>query len=94
MLLKPYQSLWISRNTIRNLLCCANIIEILNRIKPPYNVNGLSQQRALTRLNDIATVKEEIASLLEERERLSKALEEVSFVNKLYSSDTNLYYLK
>ena len=76
---------------IRMGICYASaeIIEVLNRIKPPYNVNGLSQQRALARLSDTASVKEEIETLLIERERLGRALKEVSFVNKVYTSDTN-----
>ena len=76
---------------IRMGICYAasEIIEILNRIKPPYNVNGLSQQRALARLNDVATVKDEITTLIKERERLGKALKNVSFVSKVYASDTN-----
>ena len=61
---------------IRLGICFASleIIQILNKIKPPYNVNELTQKRALERVVDIISVKKEIADILIERNKLLKSL--------------------
>jgi histidinol-phosphate aminotransferase len=82
---------------IRLGICYASeeIISILNSIKFPYNVNELSQQRALVRLHKIDEVHNEIAQLISERKRLVKELECcVSFIKKVYPSDGNFLLIK
>ena len=81
---------------IRLGLCYASveIISVLNKIKPPYNVNELTQQRALKRVNDTETVAKEVAAILEERKKLEAALQEVSFVKHLYKTDANFVLAK
>lgn len=81
---------------IRLGICYASkeIIEVLNRIKPPYNVNELTQQRAKERLFNYENVKEEIASILFERTKLEQELKSVSFVSKVYPSDANFVLVK
>ncbi len=81
---------------IRLGLCYASeeIITVLNKIKPPYNVNELTQQRALERVLDTKSVATEIAGILEEREKLSKTLAQVSYVTKVYNSDANFILAK
>ena len=70
------------------------IIAVLNKIKPPYNVNELTQKKALERILDQESVNAEIGYILEERSILSKALLQVYFVEKLYSSDANFLLAK
>ena len=72
----------------------ADVIAILNKIKPPYNVNELTQQRALERLKDQAKIDNEITSIIEQRESLLKVLNEVSFVEKIYPSEANFILAK
>ena len=81
---------------IRLGICYASeeIIQILNKIKPPYNVNELTQQKAVERLQDRERVAQEIASILSERNHLSIALEEISFIEKIYASDANFILIK
>lgn len=81
---------------IRLGVCYASeeIIRILNRIKPPYNVNELTQQRALQRLQDRDILNTEVSEILVERERLLKALLEVDYIEKIYPSDANFLLLK
>lgn len=81
---------------IRLGICYASkeIIEVLNRIKPPYNVNELTQQRAKERLFNYENVKEEIASILFERTKLEQELKSISFVSKVYPSDANFVLVK
>ncbi|SFC83299.1 histidinol-phosphate aminotransferase [Zunongwangia mangrovi] len=81
---------------IRLGICCASeeIIEILKKIKPPYNVNELTQQRALNRVLDVKNVENEVADILKGREELFKVLLEVSYVEKIYPSDANFILVK
>lgn len=81
---------------IRLGLCYASeeIIAVLNKIKPPYNVNELTQQRALNRVLDTVTVASEIKVILEEREKLSKTLSKIAYVEKVYESDANFILAK
>lgn len=71
------------------------IITILNTIKPPYNVNELSQQRAISKLQKMDEIKNEVAQLISERRRLKKELECcVSYIEKVYPSDGNFLLIK
>jgi len=81
---------------IRLGICYASeeIIAVLNKIKPPYNVNELTQNRAHYRLQNMAEVNSEISDILEQREVLSKALLEVEYVEIIYRSDANFVLVK
>jgi len=81
---------------IRLGICYASeeIIAVLNKIKPPYNVNELTQNRAQYRLQNMSEVNREIAGILEQRELLSKALLEVKYIEEIYRSDANFVLVK
>ena len=81
---------------IRLGICYASeeVIGILNKIKPPYNVNELTQQRALGRILKIDKVKSEVIDILKERDLLSKALVELNYVAKVYKTDANFILVK
>ena len=72
----------------------AQIIEVFNKIKPPYNINLVSQQLALEALENIEQVNGFIKSIVEEREKLSAALKEFSFILKVYPSEANFLLAK
>jgi len=81
---------------IRLGICYASveIIQILNKIKPPYNVNELTQLRALDRVLNKQCVDLEIADLLKQRTVLSEDLVEVNFIENIYPSDANFILVK
>ena len=72
----------------------AEIISVLNKIKPPYNVNELTQKRALDRLADQNKINSEIESIIAQREQLLKVLLNVKFVKKIYPSEANFVLIK
>ena len=76
---------------IRLGICIANeeIIDFLNKIKPPYNINSLSQERAISVLDDYDTIQGQIKQIITERKGLFPQLEKISFVEKVYPSDAN-----
>ena len=76
---------------IRLGICYASkeIISILNKIKPPYNVNQLTQDVALQSLLNQEKVKNNITAIISERNQLIRDLQNVEIVEKVYSSDAN-----
>ena len=73
----------------------AEIIQILNNIKPPYNINQLTQLRAINRLQNLEEVENEISQLISERNHLKKELECcVGFIEKVYPTDSNFLLIK
>jgi histidinol-phosphate aminotransferase len=69
------------------------IIDVLNKIKPPYNVNELTQQKAIEVLEDEKFTKQ-IEVIKKEREKLNLALEELSYVKKIFPSDANFILIR
>lgn len=72
----------------------AEIITVLNKIKPPYNVNELTQLRALERLSDTVKIANEITSIIAQRTELLSVLNKVSFVEKIYPTEANFILIK
>lgn len=81
---------------IRLGICYASeeIIAVLNKIKPPYNVNQLTQERAYSRAVDTQAVEKEVNQILGERQALVNALEALDFVEAIYPTDANFVLIK
>ena len=81
---------------IRLGICYASkeIIAVLNKIKLPYNINELTQQKALEKILLINQVKNEISLVLDEKEKLLKELLQINFVREIYPSDANFVLIK
>ena len=102
--LKKYPNLVITQTLskayglagIRLGVCYASqqIIAILNTIKPPYNINELSQQRAIERLLQSDEVVQEIVKIKEERAYLVSNLKTINYVQEIYPSACNFVLIK
>src|SRR5690606_1930180 len=81
---------------IRLGICYASkdIIQIINKVKPPYNVNELTQLKALERLENQSLIRSEILSITEWKSKLIKALSELSWITKIYPSEANFLLIK
>ena len=81
---------------IRLGVCYASsaIISVLNKIKPPYNVNELTQQKAINRLQKVNEVKEEVANIKEQRNQLLSELKKINFIKTIYPTDCNFVLVK
>ena len=71
-----------------------DIIAILNRIKPPYNISGLTQDTVLASLKNYDKVKSMTQEILEEREFLKNELAKLPFVQKIHPSHANFLLVK
>jgi histidinol-phosphate aminotransferase len=70
------------------------IIEVMNKVKPPYNVNEASQQLALKALANVDQVNGWIKETLAQRDKLVLALKDLDFVLDIYPSDANFILVK
>lgn len=70
------------------------IIQVLNRIKPPYNISGLTQETVLAALGEVDRMKSMVKEILLQRDNLYKQLEPLSLVQKVYPSDANFLLVK
>lgn len=70
------------------------IIAVLNKIKPPYNISGLTQQTVLQALEDLTTLQQMTRDILEERAYLEKELTLCPLVERIYPSDANFILVK
>jgi histidinol-phosphate aminotransferase len=72
-----------------------DIIQILSRIKYPYNLNVLTQQKAIELIEkNEETTAEWIKILIEERLKMAENLRQLPFVHHVYPSDANFLLLK
>ena len=65
------------------------IISILNKIKPPYNINSLSIDAALNIISNKESVDKQIDEIILERNRLRVAVSNLTCVTKISPSDAN-----
>ncbi len=70
------------------------IIEVFNKIKPPYNINQATQELALKALENVDRVNEWIRETVSERDKLSSKLRSLPFVLHVYPSDANFILAK
>jgi histidinol-phosphate aminotransferase len=70
------------------------IIDVFNKIKPPYNINSASQRLALEALNNVEQVNTWIKEIVSERNKLAEALSRLPFVLKTYPSEANFILIK
>ncbi len=70
------------------------IIELLDRIKPPYNINQATQDLALEALEEVGQVNDMIQEIVAMREELIKVFQRMPLVEKVYPSDANFLLVK
>lgn len=76
------------------LYASIEIIAVLNKIKPPYNVNILTQQKALERIEKQEVILGEIALIKSYKNQIVNELEKISFIEKVYPTDGNFILMK
>ncbi|MDR6784828.1 histidinol-phosphate aminotransferase [Pedobacter africanus] len=70
------------------------VIDVLNKVKPPYNINQATQDIALAALKNIEQVNEWIRITVAERENLSRELAALPMVKKVHPSDANFILIE
>ena len=70
------------------------IINVLNKVKPPYNINQASQELALQALEEVGQVNDMIREIVEQRGKLAMQLQELPLVLRIFPSDANFLLAK
>ena len=65
------------------------IINVMNKIKPPYNINQASQDLVLQALEEVGQVNDMIKEIVSQRGELERTLVTLPVVKKVYPSDAN-----
>ncbi len=71
-----------------------DIIALMDKTKPPYNVSGFNQQEAINALSEPEKFVERVDIIIEQRNLLEKELSKLPFVKHIYPSDANFLLVK
>jgi histidinol-phosphate aminotransferase len=95
IVLQTFSKAW-GLASLRLGMCFASedIIRVLNKIKPPYNLSGATQAILWEALDYVEAKNQMVEEILAERERLKQALVVLSSVKHIYPSDANFLLVK
>jgi histidinol-phosphate aminotransferase len=71
-----------------------SIIDYMLRVKPPYNVNRISQELALAALDACARTEANVAAIVSQRETLADQIGKLRFVETVFPSDANFLLIR
>jgi len=71
-----------------------DIISLYNKVKYPYNVNVLTQRKAMELLSNATLLQRHITLILEERQALMRALACLPICKKIYPTDANFVLVR
>lgn len=72
----------------------ADIIRVMNKVKPPYNINQASQDLVLQALEEVGQVNDMIREIVAQRGELEKVLPALPVVQQVYPSDANFLLVR
>ncbi|PQL95434.1 histidinol-phosphate transaminase [Apibacter adventoris] len=70
------------------------VIQLLNKVKHPYNISVLNQKAAIKALSQKEEFEKRRKIIFSEKEKIRKELEKLSIVTKIYPSDTNFFLVE
>ncbi|MDH3648590.1 MAG: histidinol-phosphate transaminase [Saprospiraceae bacterium] len=70
------------------------IIEWMNAVKPPYNVNQLTQEKALSMLQNEEEMHMTVKKIVSERERVASSLASLPYIIEVLPSDANFLLIR
>jgi len=76
------------------LMASPEIISLLHKIKPPYNVNELTQSKAIERLEQGERIQSEVNLIVAQRKVLYNALKNLPFVEEVFPSEANFVLVR
>ncbi|KAH7479355.1 hypothetical protein PRIC1_009101 [Phytophthora ramorum] len=65
------------------------LIQVLNNVKAPYNISKLTSDVARKAFSNLDELRKNVSLIKEEKHRVIKELQKLSFVRCIYSSDSN-----
>jgi histidinol-phosphate aminotransferase len=71
------------------LFAARDVIQLMNNVKAPYNINALSSRAAIAAFDHVAIVQSNVQQLIAQRGVVMSALTDLSCVELVYPSDSN-----
>ncbi|CAN5353927.1 histidinol-phosphate transaminase [soil metagenome] len=71
-----------------------DLVRFLNIIKPPYNINGLTQSTIFKALDNVESKNKMVIDILDQKIRLTEELEKLKVVEIIFPSDANFLLVK
>lgn len=95
VVMQTFSKAWgLAALRLGTIFASTEIVEVLNKIKPPYNINGATQELVLKALDNLEDVNAMIRETIKEREVLMKDLNELAIVEKVFPTDANFVLVK
>lgn len=95
VVLRTFSKAWGMANIRLGMAFSNNqIIKFMNNVKPPYNVNGITQDIALKSLQNIDKKNKMISEIINGKNFLNQQLSKLNIVKKIFSSDSNFLLVK
>lgn len=71
-----------------------DIIQLFNKVKYPYNINKLSQEKAMELLKNQSEYRQHLSMVLEERQKLMNAVSALPICKQIYPTAANFFLVK
>ncbi len=95
MVLQTFSKAWgLASLRLGMAFASEELIKLLNKIKYPYNINGLTQKALIENIGNIEFVKKSVQTLTQNRKELSKELSTLEIATKIFPSDANYLLVK
>ncbi len=95
VILRTFSKAWALANVrVGIAVTSKEIVSIIERVKPPYNLSGVAQKLAIEALDHADDVKKEIKKTIQERQRVAAYLESHPFVEKVFPSEANFLLVR
>ena len=95
VVLQTFSKAWgLAGVRVGMLFASEAIVEVMNKIKPPYNIGLPAQEIALKALDNLEQVNAWIKTTVAERDKLISSLGQIGCVKKIYPSDANFLLVK
>lgn len=95
IVLQTFSKYWaLAGCRIGMIFASPEIIEVMSKVKMPYNLSNLSAKKALIALKNESSLRKNADTLISERETLKQALSSFNFVQKVFPTQANFLWLK
>ncbi|MFP3860359.1 MAG: histidinol-phosphate transaminase [Bacteroidales bacterium] len=75
-------------------MCDPEIVQILSKVKYPYNINSITQKKAMQVLKKPQRKQKTVKHINKEKQKVVKILRDLNCIEKIYSSDANFILVK
>jgi histidinol-phosphate aminotransferase len=95
VVLQTFSKAWgLAALRLGMMFASEGVVRLVNKIKPPYNINEYTQAHALEGLAQVARKEQMVADILAARDHLAQALAALPLVEQVHPSDANFLLVR